>query len=135
MYTLVVVDMQYDFKAALHDNVQNHCIAAIKKAKQDRAPIVFLEYFDQGKTIEALATHTRAYSRAYHISKYKLASKRFKVCGVYTEHCVHDTVRGLTQLAPTAKIELISNACWSTDQKDHDRGINKMSKLKNVKTV
>lgn len=150
MYTLVVVDMQYEFKAALDSNVQNHCSNAITKAVLDRASVVYLEYIDQGETLKCLSSITRFYDRAHYITKidwdgadealqvvkqFKLASKRFKICGVYSECCVHDTVRGLTQLAPTAKIEVIKDACWSTNIKDHTRGIEKMSKFKNVKVV
>lgn len=150
MYTLVVVDMQDGFVAARGKKVQDQTKRAIKNAMKDRASIIFVEFAGQGPTYPCLTQLTKTYDKVHTvvkqgwdgsresmevIKKFKLSSKRFKVCGVYTECCVDATVQGLASAIPTSKIKVLEKACWSTDNTDHQRGLSSMLSLKNVKVV
>jgi nicotinamidase-related amidase len=146
MYTLVVVDMQYEFFAARNEKTQAACKKAIAKAIKSKYPIVFLEYVDRGPTLPSLTKLTRNYSKAFHVSKSewdgssetlrvltnnKISSSKFKICGVYTECCVSATAIGLADRLSSSKIEVLEKACWATNEYLHSEGLHKMSSYKN----
>lgn len=145
MYTLIVVDMQYEFFAARNEKTQAACKKAIAKAIKSKSPIVFLEYEDHGPTLPSLTKLTRNYSKAFHVSKSewdgsseslstlvdnKITSSKFRICGVYTDCCVAATAIGLADKSPS-KIEVLQKACWATDEYFHSEGLHKMSGYKN----
>lgn len=126
MYTLVVVDMQAAFHAALFPKVQESCKQAIRKAIRNRADIVFVEFMNQGPTLPCLTDLTKKYDRVFHVlkksqdgsaetlaavKKNNLHHKKFRVCGVYTDCCVKATLDGLHKLAPLSQLELLHKAC------------------------
>jgi nicotinamidase-related amidase len=148
-YALVVVDMQYSFENSMNATLENNCIREILKAVKDNAPIIFLEYDGMDDTLESLTECVKNYKNYYIEVKYdddgseeveqivlnnKLPKRKFKVCGVNTDCCVADTVFGLTEKFPTAKVEVIEDACnssWS-----HENGIARLSNYnKNVKVL
>lgn len=146
MYTLVVVDMQYEFFAARNEKTQKACKDAIKKAIKNKSPIVFLEYVDYGPTLPSLTKLTRNYSKVFHVSKSewdgsseslkvltdnKITSSKFRVCGVYTDCCVAATAIGLAEKSPSSKIEVLEKACWASSDIYHENGLKKMSSHKN----
>lgn len=148
MYSLVVVDMQAKFHAALDKKVQEHCKKAIRRAIKSRAAIIFVEYVDHGPTLPCLTNLTKNYHRVFHTSKddwdgsrhtlkvaenHSLPLFKIKVCGVYTDCCVHATVRGLSQKKPFSKIEILKEACGATNATAQDTGIKRMLELKNVR--
>lgn len=155
-YTLVVVDVQKQF-------IENANLIAevgkeIKKAMSKKLPIIFVEFAGCGRTMYRIKKLTANYNKAFVVSKHntggghevirtitrrKLQYKTLKVCGVYTNYCVHDTVTGLSNLLPKSKIKLLSKACRSTsfkhnDGENHkwdslkDKGIDSMKKCPNV---
>jgi nicotinamidase-related amidase len=145
MYTLIVVDMQYKFVAARNKNAQKACKKAIKEAIKNKSPIVFLEFVDYGETLPALTKLTKNYQKAFHVSKKdwdgskesltvltdnKINHTNFKVCGVYTDCCVAATAKGLVDRHPTSKVEVLSSACWATDEHLHSDGLNSMNDYK-----
>jgi len=111
-HTLVIVDMQPTvFVAAQKEDVIDGCRRAIKKAIENKNPIIFLEFYGgRGPTATELTSLTDGYDRAFFLSKSeqdgspqvtklmrqkKLPKKKIKVCGVNTSACVLSTVKGL----------------------------------------
>ena len=107
---------------------------------------MFLEYVDHGPTLPGLTKLTRNYSKAFHVSKTewdgssesltaltnnKIESSRFRVCGVYTDCCVAATAQGLVDKHSTSKVEVLTSACWATNDSYHKNGLKQMSGYKN----
>jgi nicotinamidase-related amidase len=124
MYTLVVVDMQPHFEAAQCDQTTAEVIKAIKKAKQDQAGIVVLEYTRCGPTRDDILTAIGEYEKfatkikdrdgggrwvLEAVRELELNDTLFRVCGVNTACCVHDTAMDLLDFEK--RVELIKNAC------------------------
>lgn len=149
MYTLVVVDMQFDFASSRKPSVIKNCLALVKQAVKDKAGIVFLEYDTYGKTHLPLRLATSKYKKKFELTKQdddgspqvltaikkgRLPKQQIKVCGVNTTYCVAATVGGLTKRLPNAKIEVIGKACNSTSPTNHRMGLKYMrDKLPTVK--
>lgn len=147
-YTLVVIDVQPEFDAALNPNLRMACQKKLRVAKRKRADILFVEYEGAGNTYADLVEVVKDYSRAFWVEKYyddgsqevinainhhSLRYKTLKVCGVNTDACVRDTVRGLSQKLSASKIKILANACYS--DWNHQRGLEQMKSLPNVKIV
>jgi nicotinamidase-related amidase len=138
-YTLVVVDMQSDFRAA-NDPAT---IAAVEKeileAVRLHQSVVVLEiaYFspldEQGlkPTHRSLMSHLKGYDRvavrqkiysdgSRHVlntcSEQGYSRSRFRVCGVNTDACVVETAVGLAKAEPTSTVEVLQGACNTTSQ-------------------
>jgi nicotinamidase-related amidase len=144
-YTLIVVDMQFDFRAANNIKTVANCQREIKQAISDRAGIIFLEYYGYLSTKKELFSLVRGYDRAWSVTKFdddgsldastimihhNFNSDKIKICGVNTDCCVKWTVSGLAALYPKANIEVIEDACgsdWS-----HSQGIFLLKKIPNV---
>jgi len=148
MYTLVVVDMQAKFPDSLGKRVQDNCKRAIRKAVKNKAAIIFVEYKGYGPTLPCLTKLAKDYKKVYHTVKnewdgsshslelvkmHSLSASKIKVCGVYTDCCVAATVQGLSNKLSRSKIELLSRACASTNDSNHNSGIKKMQTLPNVR--
>lgn len=146
MYTLVVVDMQSTFRAALRDRVRKNCLREIKQAVLDNVGIIFLEYYGQDPTLPELIEPTSSYKKALIETKRgddgseeaakqmrsnKFDTKTIKVVGVNTDCCVASTVRGLTGEFPNATIDVIADACDS--DWNHINGIERIKGYANVK--
>lgn len=141
MYTLVVVDMQPGFDGALGSRVRANCLREIKQAMQDNAPIVFLEFNGYGDTMPELLDPVSNYENYHQYTKSvddggpevrdavveHGLPKKFKVCGINTDCCVHATVRGLTNFFPMAMIEVIADACDSDLY--HLSGLDRMKQM------
>lgn len=127
-YTLVIVDMQESFLDSDQRRVKMHCKRLIKKAVQDRAPIIFLEYKGYGPTMDPLIKALGNYKNAYFLEKddpdgssevqkallkWKLPSNRLCIAGVNTDQCVFETATVLTGRLPKARIEVHADACDS----------------------
>lgn len=148
-YTLVVVDVQKEFLHKCSMSVKRNISACVKQAVKDNAGIVFLEFTDCGKTIYSLRRKVSKYKNAYFIEKSvedgsdevhwsinenKFPPTKIKVVGAYTDHCVKQTVFGLSKMFPTSNIEVIKRAChnyYDCAQMSFDD----MNKLKNVKVL
>jgi nicotinamidase-related amidase len=147
MYTLVVVDMQSNFKAANGQRVRKNCVREILRAIKDNAPIIFLEWEGYPATLEDLTAPVKddKYKNYYVktkvtddgsaqvaslVSQHKLP-KDFKVCGVNTDCCVHATVVGLTTRFSKATITVIADACDS--DWNHLSGLERLKSAENVK--
>lgn len=147
-YSLVIVDMQNYFSASREARVRTYCSKEILKAKYHGYPIIFAEYRHYGKTTATLLNLVKNYSKVYRtikskndgsrgivqlIHKHNFSSfqrKNFRICGVNTDFCVHDTVLGMRMRLPDANIIVPISACnsnWS-----HQEGIKKIRKIKNI---
>lgn len=146
-YTLVIVDMQASFSAANNKRVRDNCKHEIIKATDKGGAIIFVEFIGCGRTIPGLVKLTDDYNRAFIVRKddedgsrevhkvikdNKLPSRRIKVCGVNTDQCVLATVCGLNSLMKQTNIEVITKACNSYSNHDHESGLKYMEKLPKV---
>src|SRR5574337_1932066 len=125
-YSLIVVDMQDYFLASRLKRVQNNCIREIKKAMDDNATIVFVEFDGYGPTIPQLTSlvKNKKYKKSHTVLKnmddggqpiHKLLVKRhlprrnLKVCGVNTQYCVLSTIEGLMSRLKESSIEVVGD--------------------------
>lgn len=144
-YVLLIVDMQPQFPAASGKTIIKNCKREIRKAMQEKASIIFLEYMGCGTTNDSLLSLTDGYEQVWTqekssddgsdvasslIWKYSLSRTHIKVCGVNTDCCVKETVRGLISVFPKAEIDVIGDACNS--DWDHGYGLSSMKKMPNV---
>jgi hypothetical protein len=147
-YTLVIVDMQENFDSVLGNVVRANCRREISKAINDNAAILVLEYHCSGETVRDIRSMVDGYRRCWTASKYmddgsnkveelvyahRLAKAHIKVCGVNTDCCVRQTVRGLTSRFPRSKIDVIADACASSY--DHVGGLRSLKKMSNVNVL
>lgn len=145
MYSLVIVDMQHGFVASRKKPVIRACEAAIAKAIQDEAAIIFVEFLGYGASRKTLRELTDNYYKTFVVRKgtddgsrevskvikdNKLPSKIVKVCGVNTDFCVKATVRGLTSKMPRSTLEVLAKACNSNGS--HSSGLAAMATLNKV---
>lgn len=119
--TLCVVDMQPSF------GTFRHCKEAveheIKLAKRRNDGIIFLEYYNYGKTIPELTDLAKfnGYNRIGSIwkhrdgggqevvkaaRKYGFTTERIRVCGVNRGACVSSTIEDLLNELPDSRIEI-----------------------------
>lgn len=134
-YTLVVVDMQSAFHAALKPSAIVGVTCEILAAKKLNRPVMLVEYAKCGPTLEPLAELLRGYPKKLRVTKpgddgsrqviralqeNKWPSKYLRVCGVNTDCCVWSTVEGLLEKLPDIRIEVVKNACEWTGTKKFD---------------
>lgn len=139
-YSLVIIDMQVPFYAALERKTQRACIREIEKAIRDKAVIIFVEYQHHGPTLPILTDVVKKanYRRVHYLTKEvddgstqviellrekHLPILNLRVCGVNTRACVYTTIRGLSLKLPNSTIKLISDACNCFNEKTHLMGL------------
>ena len=149
-YTLVVVDMQGYFPSARSSRVIDNCLREVRKAIQDRAGVIVLQYKHCGKTLPAIMGLLDSYDRyekkikphddgsrqVVNTLRKRRFSKNLKVVGVNTDCCVYATVSSLSQRSWNGidlRIKVIADACNS--HIDHMAGLNEMMYLPNVSVV
>lgn len=144
MYTLLIIDMQENFlcHSFFSDNldardIKNQAIKNIKKhirrATKDNANIVYLEYDGFGNTIDALITPQYDNNRitkngrcgaleVYYLVKQCNFSTRLKICGIFADQCVKETVRGLRKFNDF-QLEVLPDAIFGSEcfRNDCDR--------------
>jgi hypothetical protein len=147
--TLVVVDMQPYFSC--EKQILQTCKREIKKAIAANNHIVFLEFTNCGVTDNELMLMMieKGYSNYSIVSKNQndgslaIADKikpgianlsSFRVCGVYTDACVFDTVKGLLKRF-NCNVEVVRDAVRTTDMFIQLDFLEKMSKLSSVSVV
>lgn len=139
-YTLVVIDMQPLFTA--DSTTINNVTREVKLARQRQNNIIFLwiPYFSAFQadlfagTYPAILKAVQGYdpnnwkettkliqdgSREVlqTCAKKHFQSKRFRLCGVNTDMCVLDTVKGLLATPTVEAIEVVKDACRTTNSK------------------
>lgn len=149
-YSLVVVDIQAQFKAATKPHVRLNAIREITLAMERQAGILFLEFNMFGETLpDVVAPVMQArYKRSITAIKDErdgsvfvrkavqdraFYSEWFRVVGVNTDQCVLETVRGIRAWFPQARIEVVADACES--DWNHQAGLMEIKKLNNVSIV
>lgn len=145
-YTLIIIDMQNEFKASRKKSTIEACKNEIKIAMKNNAGIIFVEYYYTGRTLKALRDLTKFYEKLVIITKendgggnevaaainHFRFSKTLKVCGVNTDMCVYSTVEELIY-KDDFNIQVVSNACNS--ELDHKKGLSKLKKLGQVEVI
>jgi len=120
--------MQTGFITADHDCV-GHVATQMKLFIENRWPIVIVEYQGNGDThAQLLGLVENKYDRWTKATKrssgggketieacikpeFDFDTSYFRCCGVYTDACVFNTVKGLMVERPGALIEVIKEAC------------------------
>lgn len=114
-YTLVVVDMQPSFKAALDKPTQRAVAREIRAALRGGNPVVILEYDGYGPTVRSISRYAPrrhplvSYQKKYEndgspevceVVQQQEWPSTFRVCGVNAGACVLDTVEQLAEVGP-----------------------------------
>lgn len=122
--TLCIVDMQPYFNACDFNTI-SRVVDLVQRAIQREMNIVVLEYHGCGSTSERISYLLRSYPKVATISKskndgsvefieicdfYGFSMKKIFVCGVFTEYCVAETVRGLRHRLPHSRIAVVLKA-------------------------
>lgn len=125
-YTLVVVDMQDEFDAALNPSVVIGVTKEILRAIKTNSPVLFLEYKNCGPTHRGLLDLVKGYPRKARITKagddgsleaIKAVQRKewpfrhMRVCGVNTDCCVWSTVEGILKRTENTQVEVVKEAC------------------------
>lgn len=144
-YTLIIVDMQEHFldKLSNTNKVISNCQSEIKRALENNATIIFVEYAGYKPTHYHLTNLVRSYRKCYSIKKnhdygqhviMDLLEKNpeiprsFRFCGLNTEFCVYETVFGFLYLTKDQnRVELVAPAC--------DSGYNHLAGIKMFKRL
>lgn len=138
MLPLMIIDMQPGF---LLDSrlpaVVKQCVHQARLAKRRMAPIILVEYGDNGvtnngPTIPAISSILENYPIVHRIIKLyddvtrntdkwpdvvrRLVKKirMLRVCGVNTNACVQSSVTGLHRMFPDLTIQVVRRACGNT---------------------
>jgi len=153
MYTLVVVDMQPQFRSSQNQTTKKSVNNLLKKAVKDKAAIIFLEFGGYDRTDSELMATVQGYKRAFYrtkhendgsdevletIQKQALPRRKLKVCGVNTNYCVRETVEGLIDKFNDKSgigkvIEVDSKAVNCAFY--HESGLDKLREMQNVKVI
>lgn len=126
--TLVIIDMQYDFKTAHCSRTVKSCEREIKSAIVEKQPIIFVELSGFGSTINQLTNLVRDYDLYSFVKKCgdngarevlaEIHSKKWpidmRVCGINANFCVQDTVLSLPN--PVVVADAIN--CWHYNHHD-----------------
>lgn len=136
-YTLVVVDMQPMFSASSDPATLRAVEAEVQRAVAGGFPVVILEYALCGNTYPSLLQFLDGYPKLVIKIKHDDCGSRevteacrehnwgmqvFRICGVNTDCCVHDTVEGLVFAVPGTIVEVVREACNSERPKDRAWG-------------
>jgi nicotinamidase-related amidase len=125
-YNLIVVDMQAGFPAAKDKDTIKNVEKEVKAAIEDGAGIIVLEMEGAGKTLKSIKKLIDSYKKTVILEKKDTSGAvevlsavrnnrflhplKFKVCGVYTDCCVADTVNELSQF-DTLTLEILADSC------------------------
>jgi len=150
-YSLIIIDIQPEFKSAITKVVKTTCQEEIQKAMNKRASVLFVEYYKCGRTLRSLTQMTQNYDKKYFIVKddddgsceintvikhNRFPCKQIRVCGVNTDACVEQTVLSLASTNPNSKIEVVATGCFSEDGTvGHKSGLRCMAKRRNIKII
>jgi hypothetical protein len=132
---LVINDMQPGFPASADPLTIYAIEEQIRLAMAKNLPILVVEYdaHEMGHTIEQIMRPLKGYKRAVVVSKSDddgsaeifeavidngFWPENFILCGVNSDACIMDTVRGLVARVPSCRITLIQDACNSDNGKD-----------------
>jgi len=124
---LVIIDMQKDFQAALGSEIIKEILKQINISKGQNLPIVFVRYQGEGEIVPCLLK--RAKKRMVFfitkddcdgsreiislLKKKKIKSRKLRICGVNTDECVQETVKGLLDREPSIDLEVVKKGCAS----------------------
>ena len=140
--------MQSYVSASNKASVQRSVQREIRQAMKNGAGILYVEFDGYGSTKPELTYLTRKNKRVSRVLKSyddgstnvieQLHKRRFnkshlKVVGVNTDYCVYETVQGLREKLPQAKIEVIADACSSNAS--HKNGLKKIKRIPNIKIL
>ena len=132
---LIIVDMQEYFDTAKDKETINNVKKLIKEFKEEKLPIIILEYFDSNEDIGYTLPCLTKLLDDYYLTRYVTKSnddggdevikclnnnnwkiKNFVVCGVNLGACVKETVWTLTYIY-YKHIKVVKNACNGMDNR------------------
>ena len=134
-YNLLIVDMQEEYPAAYHKKTLRRVLREVRKAKACGAGIIVLEMHKAGPTLIPIKRAFENYPKVVFKKKFDtsgaveaidairntpaLHRNKFKVCGVYTDICVTDTVNDLSVFEDHF-IEVIAEGCHTENFIEED---------------
>lgn len=150
MKTLVVIDMQPNFKSACDIDTVIAVSNEIVSAKKNNFPVLFVEYKhkDCKKIHKGLIDLVGDYDKKFVVKKQRddgslevikainmknFPIKNLRVCGVNSDCCVWATVKGLLKSLDETQIEIVKKAC-NTDI-DRNFSWRKYFRHKNLRLV
>ncbi len=126
--TLVIIDMQYGFNNANAQRTINNVIKQINLAKKENNYIIIVEYLPhinykatRPEIMMAIGDH--AHIKVYKYlddgsqpildacKLHKYPTDLFRICGVNTNACVKQTIKGLFKRNSISKLEIVPAAC------------------------
>lgn len=133
--TLVIIDMQEEFEAASHDHTLNEIEKQIGRARLYDWPVLLVEYRNRygakhQRTVTRLRDLLKGYRKCHQVIKddddgsvevmaaaltHKVDLDTVRFCGVNSDCCVADTVKGLLDYLPQMQVELVRKGCNSED--------------------
>ena len=157
-YVLTIIDVQYKFDPCETAVLQN-IYGMVERAVQDGAFIIVAHYGDvivreKGHPESTLSSilsriadygHTAFVAREHRnkspvivpiINGLNLASQTVKVCGLYTDLCIHDTIRGLLRSLPGEyNVEVFLDACIYYRKTGLYRSLARFGKMNRLTTI
>ena len=144
-YTLVVLDVQVYFEAASSFKLISNCKREIRKAINNKAPILLVEYINCGRTSDEILEVLSKYDNKFIVIKttddgsFKILEaiahfhlpNKIRLIGVNTNACVYATAKGLVK--KSCEVNVIADACNSINLKFHNIGLNKLRKCSGVR--
>lgn len=126
--TLVIIDMQSGFHTANAHRTISNVIKQVKRAKKFKENILVVEYLPHVNYEATRPEIMRSIGSYPHIKVYKYRDDGsqpileackyhsyptdiFRVCGVNTNACILDTLKGLFRRNKTSKLEVVPAAC------------------------
>ena len=145
--TLVIIDMQNAYRAS--QIAEKTVLSQIQEFKKKKRWIVNVT-LGHSKVLPSITKVLKNYSKVIHVKKeyndgtnwilaalkeHKLDASNLQICGVNTNACVIDTVRGLHKTKRVKNLEIAVYGCASWNPSDHLYSLFNMGKLKKVSFV
>lgn len=131
-HTLIIIDMQEEFWTSACSNIQRNIVNLIKKAKEQKYPIIVVEFRDYGPTRKRLLNALAGYplvktvykqgnDGSKPVSNLLKRNKTFdndtlKICGVNIAYCVGETVKSLSEKFPKKLLHVVRRSCYGQSE-------------------
>lgn len=142
----LAIDLQNGFIDNVSPKVIKVAQEEVRRAMRYNYDILFLEYWGYGPTIKEIKGLTKNYDKRVTVKKWSddgginvldaiqehnLSGKKIRVSGIYTDLCVHDTIRTLSEYSPSSEIFIRKDGCDSI----YSNSFRKFKSYKNVKLI
>lgn len=144
------IDLQYGFSSANDPQIIQVAREEVKRAVKFNYGIIFLQYEKHGPTFSEIKSAANGYYKKKVVHKNSddgavevldaafyegFSTNIFRICGVYTELCVYDTVKSLTELSPSSNIIIRKDGCRCFDEGQRDELFTRLKNLNKDKVM